>query len=95
MTAPRTRDVPSLSASTVGQLRNYLGNPTTDTVYSPPIRYVLVATTGNIAFTLEGDDETDTNAVVTLAVSAGDKLEEYSIREIKSSGTTATFTAFR
>jgi hypothetical protein len=63
--------------------------PSDATTYNPPIRCLRVGTAGNLAIVLAGDSELDANKYVTLAVSAGEELTSYAIKQVRSTNTTA------
>jgi len=76
----------------VGHAVHSLGaiTPSDATVYDPPIRLLEIATSGNLCFVLEGDDETDPNARITIAVSASTEIANRAFRQIRATNTTCT-----
>ena len=94
MTEARTKaaSIHTSAPGWTGHVRHSLGviALSDSTIYDPPMRVLEITGTGNLTVVLDGDDETDTNAQITLAVTAGTPLTYYAIRQARVTGSTAT-----
>jgi len=78
-----------------GHVRHFVGAITKSdsTIYDPPIRVLEITTGGTLNFVLDGDDETDPNAVVTKTFTAGD-VTYLAFRQVKTGGTAVVGNGF-
>lgn len=92
MAGPAQRPKSGRHASWGDEARETVGAVTPDNtaVFDPPLTRLYVGGAGNIVIVCDADDETDAAKRSTIAVTAGQVVRDFAIRQVRATSTTAT-----
>jgi hypothetical protein len=68
--------------------------PSDATLYDPPLRLLYCGGAGNLVLVLDSNDETDADHRFTVAVTAGQLLDVFAIKQVRAASTATGLLGF-